>query len=166
MNSFFSVAARKILLSLAALTLIMVCTIAVLAADTGKIVVQVDKPGAKIDPMFYGIMTEEINFSYEGGLYGELIRNRIFRNPQGDGSAVVVTGTKEPGLFTSEHYSMSAFSCKISRSSTLRRRIQVLPAPASAFFPSMSRGMNSRTLTFGPRPVVLTAPTSKLCLWK
>ena len=29
--------------------------------------------------MLYGLMTEEINFSYEGGLYGELIRNRAFK---------------------------------------------------------------------------------------
>jgi len=48
---------------------------------TGKIVVQVDKPGARINPMLYGLMTEEINFSYDGGLYGELIQNRIFKNP-------------------------------------------------------------------------------------
>ena len=34
-------------------------------------------------PIFYGLMTEEINFSYDGGLYAELIRNRTFRdNPQ------------------------------------------------------------------------------------
>ncbi len=42
--------------------------------------VQVAKPGAKIDPIFYGLMTEEINFSYDGGLYAELIRNRTFRD--------------------------------------------------------------------------------------
>ena len=42
------------------------------AADPGKIVVQVDKPGAKLASNFYGLMTEEINFSYEGGLYAEL----------------------------------------------------------------------------------------------
>ena len=30
-------------------------------------------------PTFYGLMTEEINYSYEGGLYGELIRNRTFK---------------------------------------------------------------------------------------
>jgi alpha-N-arabinofuranosidase len=29
--------------------------------------------------MLYGLMTEEINYSYEGGLYGELIRNRSFK---------------------------------------------------------------------------------------
>src|SRR5689334_22215178 len=42
--------------------------------------VRVDQPGAKIDPIFYGLMTEEINFSYDGGLYAELIRNRTFRD--------------------------------------------------------------------------------------
>ncbi len=31
----------------------------------------------------------------------------------GGGSATGVTGTKDPGLFSSEHFSMTAFSCKI-----------------------------------------------------
>ncbi|HEY2381394.1 MAG TPA: hypothetical protein VGK48_09485, partial [Terriglobia bacterium] len=44
-----------------------------------RLTVNVDQPGARIDPIFYGLMTEEINFSYDGGLYGELIRNRTFR---------------------------------------------------------------------------------------
>lgn len=47
----------------------------------GKLTVRVDQPGARFDPMFYGLMTEEINYSYDGGLYAELIRNRIFREP-------------------------------------------------------------------------------------
>ncbi len=38
-----------------------------------------DKVVAKMPPTFYGLMTEEINYSYEGGLYGELIRNRTFK---------------------------------------------------------------------------------------
>src|SRR5580765_1810085 len=42
--------------------------------------VNVDRPGPKIDPIFYGLMNEEINFSYDGGLYAELIRNRTFRD--------------------------------------------------------------------------------------
>jgi alpha-L-arabinofuranosidase len=37
-------------------------------------------PGPKFSPMFYGLMTEEINYSYDGGLYGELIRNRAFKD--------------------------------------------------------------------------------------
>jgi alpha-N-arabinofuranosidase len=35
---------------------------------------------AKVSPTLYGLMTEEINHSYEGGLYGELIQNRIFKD--------------------------------------------------------------------------------------
>jgi alpha-L-arabinofuranosidase len=42
--------------------------------------VDVDKPGVRISPMLYGLMTEEINHSYDGGLYGELIQNRIFKD--------------------------------------------------------------------------------------
>jgi alpha-N-arabinofuranosidase len=33
---------------------------------------------AKVSPTFYGLMTEEINHSYDGGLYAELIQNRSF----------------------------------------------------------------------------------------
>src|SRR5438132_10594094 len=48
------------------------------------VTVKVDRPGPRIDPLFYGLMTEEINFSYDGGLYAELIRNRTFRDdPKG-----------------------------------------------------------------------------------
>ena len=37
-------------------------------------------PGPRVSPMLYGLMTEEINYSYDGGLYGELIQNRAFKN--------------------------------------------------------------------------------------
>ena len=47
-----------------------------LAAQSPSLSIQVDHPTAKVDPMFYGLMTEEINFSYDGGLYAELIRDR------------------------------------------------------------------------------------------
>src|SRR6187401_2969917 len=33
---------------------------------------------AKVSPLFYGLMTEEINHAYDGGLYAELIHNRAF----------------------------------------------------------------------------------------
>ncbi len=49
-------------------------------SDPVTLTVRVDQPGPKIDPIFYGLMTEEINYSYDGGLYGELIRNRIFQD--------------------------------------------------------------------------------------
>jgi alpha-N-arabinofuranosidase len=50
-------------------------------APTGPIVLQIDagKVTGKVSPMLYGLMTEEINFAYEGGLYAELIRNRSFK---------------------------------------------------------------------------------------
>src|SRR6185369_17523308 len=54
--------------------------IVALAQQPVTLTVRVDQPGAKIDPIFYGLMTEEINFSYDGGLYAELIRNRTFRD--------------------------------------------------------------------------------------
>jgi len=53
------------------------------AQPPAKLVLQLDKPGAAVSPGLYGLMTEEINYSYDGGLYAELIRNRIFKdNPK------------------------------------------------------------------------------------
>jgi alpha-L-arabinofuranosidase len=49
-------------------------------ADPGSLIVKVNEPGIKISPIFYGLMTEEINHSYDGGLYAELIQNRIFED--------------------------------------------------------------------------------------
>ena len=41
--------------------------------------IKADEVTGKVSPMLYGLMTEEINYSYEGGLYGELVRNRTFK---------------------------------------------------------------------------------------
>ena len=46
------------------------------SATSAQLTVQVDKPGIKISPIFYGLMTEEINHAFDGGLYAELVRNR------------------------------------------------------------------------------------------
>src|ERR1035437_3801183 len=45
-------------------------------AQEASLSIQVDRPTAKVSPMLYGLMTEEINFSYDGGLYAELVRDR------------------------------------------------------------------------------------------
>jgi alpha-L-arabinofuranosidase len=37
-------------------------------------------PGAKVNPLFYGLMIEEISHSLDGGLYAELIQNRVFKD--------------------------------------------------------------------------------------
>ena len=49
-------------------------------AQTPKLTLDLTKPGNNVSPMLYGLMTEEINHSYDGGLYAELIRNRIFKD--------------------------------------------------------------------------------------
>ena len=49
-------------------------------AQTTKLTLDFTKPGVSVSPMLYGLMTEEINHSYDGGLYAELIRNRIFKD--------------------------------------------------------------------------------------
>jgi alpha-N-arabinofuranosidase len=47
-----------------------------LSAQAPSLSIQVDHPTAKVSPKLYGLMTEEINFSYDGGLYAELVRDR------------------------------------------------------------------------------------------
>ena len=39
-----------------------------------------DQPVSTVSPILYGLMTEEINYSYDGGLYAEMVRNRTFRS--------------------------------------------------------------------------------------
>lgn len=51
------------------------------AQSTGPAVLTIhaDQTASKVSPTLYGLMTEEINHSYDGGLYAELIRNPTFR---------------------------------------------------------------------------------------
>jgi alpha-N-arabinofuranosidase len=41
--------------------------------------IKADQVTAKVSPTLYGLMTEDINYALEGGLYAELIRNRTFK---------------------------------------------------------------------------------------
>src|SRR6185437_7132758 len=52
-----------------------------LAQSTAPITLKInaDQMTGKVSPRLYGLMTEEINYSYDGGLYGELVRNRTFK---------------------------------------------------------------------------------------
>jgi alpha-N-arabinofuranosidase len=45
-----------------------------------KLTADLNKSKSPVSPTLYGLMTEEINYSYDGGLYAELIRNRTFRS--------------------------------------------------------------------------------------
>ncbi|MGA3009847.1 MAG: alpha-L-arabinofuranosidase C-terminal domain-containing protein [Terracidiphilus sp.] len=61
----------------AALALLTALTLSVrLLAQSPSLAIQVDHPTSRVSPTLYGLMTEEINFSYDGGLYAELIRDR------------------------------------------------------------------------------------------
>jgi alpha-N-arabinofuranosidase len=62
---------------LATLLIFATATAACLAADP-TFTVDASRPAGKVSPKLYGLMTEEINHSYDGGLYAELIRNRVF----------------------------------------------------------------------------------------
>jgi alpha-L-arabinofuranosidase len=64
-------------LAVALVATVLTCSV---GAQEGRLTVGVDRPGIKISPMFYGLMTEEINHSYDGGLYAELIQNRAFKD--------------------------------------------------------------------------------------
>src|ERR1035437_6030470 len=47
---------------------------------TATLNVEVRRAKAAVSPTLYGLMTEEINYSYDGGLYAKLVRNRPFRS--------------------------------------------------------------------------------------
>ena len=53
-------------------------------AEQGHLIVKVDQPGVKISPTFNGLMIEDISHSIDGGLYGELIQNRVFKDNAND----------------------------------------------------------------------------------
>ena len=73
---------RRIASAMPAVSLAVLTATTVAFAQTNLPVVQIQagKVTAKMPPTFYGLMTEEINYSYEGGLYAELIRNRTFKS--------------------------------------------------------------------------------------
>ena len=76
-------------------------------AASPTVTIDAASPSGKVSPLFYGLMTEEINHAYDGGLYAELVRNRAFLDDaataahwslvQADGStAMMALDPKEP----------------------------------------------------------------------
>jgi alpha-L-arabinofuranosidase len=68
-----------------------------------QLTIDAGKPAGKVSPLHYGLMTEEINYSYDGGLYAELIRNRAFANEAKSpaywssvGGATIALDTNQP----------------------------------------------------------------------
>lgn len=83
------------------LTLALALAATVPRAAGPTIAIDASTPAGKVSPLFYGLMTEEINHSYDGGLYAELIRNRAFLDDpsspaywsavHGDGAAATIS---------------------------------------------------------------------------
>ncbi|MES2392928.1 MAG: alpha-L-arabinofuranosidase C-terminal domain-containing protein [Acidobacteriota bacterium] len=49
------------------------------ATPAAQLTIHTDRPLHAVSPILYGMMTEEINHAFDGGLYPELINNRSFR---------------------------------------------------------------------------------------
>jgi alpha-N-arabinofuranosidase len=89
----------------ALILLTLPCLAATLAAPSWAqnttLTIDTAAPTAKLPASHYGLMTEEINYSYDGGLYAELVRNRAFLDDakapahwaavQANGSAATIT---------------------------------------------------------------------------
>jgi alpha-L-arabinofuranosidase len=54
------------------------CFLTAQTKPSATLTIHADKPGPAISPTLYGTFFEEINCAGDGGLYGELIRNRSF----------------------------------------------------------------------------------------
>ncbi len=50
------------------------------AQQPATLTIHADQPVSPVSPTLYGLMTEEINYSYDGGLYAEMVRNRTFHS--------------------------------------------------------------------------------------
>jgi alpha-N-arabinofuranosidase len=81
-----------------------------------NLTIHADQPVANVSPTLYGLMTEEINHSYEGGLYSELIQNGTFRSDwsgilnwyliQGGSSVAKMSEDRTTGLSADLPYSL------------------------------------------------------------
>src|SRR3954471_22311637 len=89
------------------LPFVLVLGLATTRAAGPTVTIDTASPSGKVSPLFYGLMTEEINHAYDGGLYAELVRNRAFLDDastpahwslvQGDGAAATMAlDPKEP----------------------------------------------------------------------
>jgi len=55
------------------------------SADAQTITLNLNQKGVAVSPMLYGLMTEEINYAYEGGLIAQLVHDPTFRENGGGG---------------------------------------------------------------------------------
>ena len=68
------------------LTFVAMLSTSALMLNAQQLTLRLDKAQTAVSPMLYGLMTEEINYAYEGGLYTQLVANPSFadmNNPRG-----------------------------------------------------------------------------------
>lgn len=63
-------------------TSMAILSLAAVSATASTLDVNTSKKGSDIAPTMYGLFFEDINFAADGGLYGELVKNRSFEFPQ------------------------------------------------------------------------------------
>src|SRR5580700_5548912 len=80
----FCMSITRLVNALILIATFLLASVTLSAQTPVELTLELDQPGATVSPKLYGLMTEEINFSYDGGLYGELIRNRIFKDDAKD----------------------------------------------------------------------------------
>ena len=61
-------------------SLALASSLALAQSPAAHLTIHADQQVSPVSPSLYGLMTEEINYSYEGGLYAEMVRNRTFRS--------------------------------------------------------------------------------------
>src|SRR5580704_15452550 len=72
---------RQVLTKIVLLVMAAACSgVGIAQPTTVTLSIQLGKPTHSVSPTLYGLMTEEINYSYDGGLYAELVRNRTFQD--------------------------------------------------------------------------------------
>ena len=52
--------------------------------QAARLTIDAGRDVARVSPTLYGLMTEEINYSYEGGLYGDLVQDGTFLSSRSD----------------------------------------------------------------------------------
>ncbi|HXR39727.1 MAG TPA: hypothetical protein VN776_11565, partial [Terracidiphilus sp.] len=69
---------KKTFAGAAALTALLATAVTLAQTPPVTLTIHADQPVSTVSPTLYGLMTEEINYSYDGGLYAEMVRNRTF----------------------------------------------------------------------------------------
>src|SRR5580658_3708476 len=100
-----------------------------LPAQAPSFTIQADHPIATVSPTLYGLMTEEINYSYDGGIYGELVRDRTIGRGFGalNHWPIVARGDAQVNVSADE---------TTGPSTTLTRSLKVAVTAASANSPA------------------------------